>query len=225
MGRRVLSIAVACVLAACGGTPFTVTIDDASVPDDATGDSAADGSNTGDGAPSDAGSSDARDDAVRLDGAADGAPVIPCHVLTNAGCPDNMYCASPACGGGICTQKPSGDDTANTVAVCGCDGITYYNDSVAHRHGMAVKSVGQCGIDGKACTVIAPACPNGSTCNLGQQSLNVCSGTAPLPGSCWVMPEQCPTEPQARDCASNQCVDQCDLVKNSKLWAADSRCP
>lgn len=142
-------------------------------------------------------------------------------------CPVGEYCDAPGCNAGFC--KPIGnivDGMKNPV--CGCDGVSYWNDTVAAQSGMSVKAAGQCS-PSKSCGGIANAqCANGQFCNFKVDNAMSCA-IADLSGECWGMPKVCPAivgiGPQTRECNADSCTDECDLIKSGKGWYDDPSCP
>lgn len=120
---------------------------------------------------------------------------------------------------------PKEGETRNPV--CGCDGVTYWNPSVAGYHSMAVKSVGACS-PGKTCGGIASLqCPSGAHCNYAEKDATSCNISDPA-GTCWVVPQTCPKiliGPQTRGCGGKSCSSECELIKAQHSWYPDLTCP
>jgi hypothetical protein len=114
--------------------------------------------------------------------------------------------------------------------VCGCDGVTYWNDLTASSHGMSVAKVGACA-PGKACGGAGNVmCAAGQSCNLALTSQTDCT-TANPSGVCWGMPTTCPSligfgGQTYSDCDSNgvYCGDECTIIQAQKPWFTDN-CP
>jgi hypothetical protein len=146
-------------------------------------------------------------------------------------CATGLFCKKTQCQEttGTCEQM---DHTCNGPApVCGCDAITYYNDCLRQEHGVpqilfphqcAVPSCGgrtnmQC-LPGQSCAALLTfegLCPpQGSTRD--------------LPGTCWVLPDPCPTSTandQYKECGSHApCVDTCNAVREGGLYEPASQC-
>jgi hypothetical protein len=120
-----------------------------------------------------------------------------------------------------------GSEQAPKQPVCGCDGVTYWNASVAASHAVGVASAGACS-PGKTCAGFGNIkCPAGLYCNISGPP-NVCQ-IADVGGTCWGMPETCTPEagfgPQSRACNAAQCEWECDLVKKGAAFEIDGGCP
>jgi hypothetical protein len=191
---------------ACSGTKFTGVSDDASAPVDG-------GSNPGpDASPTDAANDGSSDE--------DAAP-IPCTFsLGGGGCPGDQFCDAPGCGPGTCA-KTVRLEGGELKPVCGCDKLTYWNNSVARSHAMSVAADGECA-SGRTCGPNA-RCSNGASCNA-----KVSACTAVASGTCWVLPASCPSSglnPKTRQCLASSCAGECDLIKSEKAWYDDPTCP
>jgi hypothetical protein len=104
------------------------------------------------------------------------------------------------------------------MPVCGCDGITYWNDCVRRQSGALAATSGECRAD-------AMPCDTGADCGVANAS---CARFVPkdlpcddaAPGVCWVAPAVC--EPSAdplrwRQCGSGApdpapCIDTCEAI-------------
>jgi hypothetical protein len=142
-------------------------------------------------------------------------------------CGAGEYCDATACGAGTCVAVGT-TETQDRTPVCGCDGVTYWNASVAARHGMAVAQGGACS-PGKTCGGFANLqCPSGASCNYHIPDKGTCGG-ADLGGTCWTVPATCMPGigfgPNTRACASLSCTDECDLIKLMTPWYVDNTCP
>jgi len=141
-------------------------------------------------------------------------------------CPNGQYCEAPGCGAGTCVNVPA--ETNNKSAVCGCDGVTYWNASVAAHNSMSVKGTGACTTGAKTCGGIAGLkCPTGTFCSYNVSGSNMCN-VSDIAGSCWGMPATCPTiliGPSTRACKATTCSPECQLIKAGSTWYTDNTCP
>lgn len=218
MDARHLSLAFLLVLAACGTDPVS-TVDagrDASLdakPTDAKSDAPSDG------APSDVGQPDV---APPFDA---GDAAIPCNGSTTGQCGAGYYCDAVACGLGTCKLAPAETNTLN--AICGCDGVTYWNATVAQNKGVTPNGSGECK-PGKMCGGIANIqCPAGTKCNFKVGNKSSCA-ISDVAGTCWGLPTQCPQiliGPQTRECLSNKCTEACAIIKLGLTYYDDNTCP
>ena len=143
------------------------------------------------------------------DAGPDGPPTFP-PCIDNSGCLPDYYCSLPACDSpagtrGTCTLPPATCYDDGLPPVCGCDHVTYYNDCLRQRNFVASSTkypcqnnpknpVGPCGEGFPGST----DCPVGALCaqlGVGPPGSDACDH--PIPGTCWVLPDQCPaTTPQ-----------------------------
>jgi hypothetical protein len=107
--------------------------------------------------------------------------------------------------------------------VCGCDGVSYYNDSIAATHGMSVAHAGRCEqSEVKTCSNQMP-CGPGLFCSRQVEGLISCSSFSP--GQCWGVPVACdPNGPKARACLGVACADMCSLIQSQNHWYPDPAC-
>jgi hypothetical protein len=161
-------------------------------------------------------------------GGGPGMPMpMPCASLDD--CQPGWVCNKIGCDPtllGQCVPWPTFCDAA-PKPVCGCDGVTYWNDCIRLQASAptALSSPGQC--QATACT-----CEVGSDCNVPYAS---CSHLLPPGemcghgmGACWVLPSQC--DPAAdpkrwRECkpppdgVAPQCVDTCTAIATEHSYA------
>jgi hypothetical protein len=137
-------------------------------------------------------------------------------------CGGGYYCLAPGCGMGECVQKPiAAGQSPDPAPVCGCDGVTYWNEDVAASLGVSVATTGQCAMP-IAC---GPGmdCPGGMKCN--RQVADQASCNAAGTGECWGTAVSCPLEgPLGRACSNGQCELQCSLIQSQNPWFADPTC-
>ncbi len=145
-------------------------------------------------------------------------------------CGRGQYCDAPGCGAGIC-QPIGTTDNPVKAAVCGCDGVNYWNADTAATYGMAVQSDGPCprptvcgGIGGLTCPT------NLHFCGYLLQDSTECLISDPM-GVCWGMPDSCTTIGFGgtwRSCAANPgsaCAYECDAIKAGSRHWPDDLCP
>lgn len=175
-----------------------------------------------DAAPPDARPADARPAEVGPtdEGAAD-APPKGAACASNDQCAPDQFCATNACdaGTGSCEVRPVLCEST-TDPVCGCDGVSFWNDCLRQRDGVASSSQGACTIGAALCTDPAGAtCPvaDASCARLvyGQYGQQPCPTS--FPGVCWALPATCPssspTDPMWFACgAPRDCVDICTAI-------------
>lgn len=141
-------------------------------------------------------------------------------------CGAGKYCdtsgSNKACGKGKCVAVGVGTSTTRNP-VCGCDGVTYWNEAVAAKSGMSLSKKGACtGGDQKTCGGLGNmVCPNGASCNYRLGSDDACK-VADASGTCWVTPATCPPLgfglTKGHVCNAIQCSDECTLIKGEQPW-------
>jgi hypothetical protein len=159
--------------------------------------------------------------------APDDAPPGDCTQTSD--CAPNAFCSRASCEAhsGTCALRPIlCDDTLD--AVCGCDGVTYWNDCLRERSGTGASTPGQCDIGDLACGPDTP-CPGGASC----AHLVPPMGPCPMmfPGACWLLPDTCPTHPPAPgswvECGAQppMCTDTCNAIRAGTPHQSVPSCP
>jgi hypothetical protein len=161
-------------------------------------------------------------------------PFATCRRSTD--CSGDSYCGKASCSAsssGTCQFFPvqcSGDENP----VCGCDGITYFNDCWRQAAGIAFSSQGPCRPGGAStCGAGADAgCPDGAVCaQLLGSAPATCSTNAQE--ICWVLPPQCPSAdvipPDLNlwdSCLPGDlhCVNTCMALRHGGLYTRSSTC-
>ena len=105
----------------------------------------------------------------------------------------------------------------NYEPVCGCNGVTYYNDCYRRVSGEGrVDSFGACSpIDARPCDPNF-ACPQPAKC---AQLYRSCDFAAFAGGQCWVLPSDCSASggPRYQSCTSmsgERCTNTCKAIEN-----------
>jgi hypothetical protein len=122
---------------------------------------------------------------------------------------------------------PLGAQAKNLDPVCGCNGITYFNPSIAESAAMSVSAAGSCNDQVAIACSKSSLCPAGSFCNMQVPGTVDCflGGTNPT-GTCWATPTACdPAGPKGRGCSPPSfCADVCSLIQSQNTWHADLLC-
>lgn len=149
----------------------------------------------------------------------------PC-VWGTDGCISGLYCQASGCGAGTC--QPPLNLAAQTQIydpVCGCDGVHYFNATIAESRSMAISHAGVCTANEEvACDKVATPCAGGLSCSIAVADAASC---APLTaGVCWGAPITCGTgQPLARGCvAMGDCANKCALIRSQNAWHEDASC-
>lgn len=144
-------------------------------------------------------------------------------------CGSGQYCKKHGCSetAGNCEPYPAlcGDEEQ---VVCGCDGVTYFNECLRRAAGIAEAHDGECEADAVQCGGPGKtACPGSATCAtlLGSDRRD-CHDAM---GSCWVVPVTCPTPTHADrwdECEplGRRCVDTCEAIRSGKSYFRASTC-
>jgi hypothetical protein len=118
-------------------------------------------------------------------------------------------------------------ETSTKAPVCGCDGVTYWNETVAGHAGVSVTAKGECKT-GKTCGgLVGAQCPSGTFCNYALSSAAACA-ISDMAGKCWGVPTKCPTiliGPTTRACGGKACTGECELIKKQSGYYTDNTCP
>jgi hypothetical protein len=120
---------------------------------------------------------------------AGGEPLgLPCS--DNDDC-EGWFCEKPDCDAptGVCMPRPA-FLPPEPEPVCGCDGVTYWNDDLRRRFGRSLASLGEC-------RATARACESGADCGV-PYDFGSCShlvspgeGCDYGMGTCWALPPYC----------------------------------
>jgi hypothetical protein len=156
-----------------------------------------------------------------------GGPAVRCTTIDE--CPTGSFCSKVDChdAAGTCEPFPAvcGDDEH---PVCGCDGITYFNDCLRRGAGVAAARDDECGHEAVGCDD-AVSCPEATYCArlLGFGGPPGCPPG--IHGTCWILPTTCPPPSHAdrwNACAGgSQCVDTCTAIRTGAPHVRASSCP
>ncbi len=113
--------------------------------------------------------------------------------------------------------------------VCGCNGVTYWNDCLRRGAGQPSATLGQCGSPATCDTGVLCPDPDASCARL----LLTGSSCAATPvGTCWVVPKNCPPPTQNSDDAWETCgggplvcSGLCAAVRSGQIRRQVTSCP
>jgi len=157
---------------------------------------------------------------------ADGEPPgLPCS--DNDDC-EGWFCEKPGCDAptGVCMPRPL-FPPPEPEPVCGCDGVTYWNDDIRRWFGRSLDSLGEC-------RATARACEFGPDCGVPYDSASCSHLVSPGEGcdygmgTCWVLPPSCEDTGDRRIwrlCRPSDaeppppCVDTCLAIRSERPHA------
>jgi hypothetical protein len=109
------------------------------------------------------------------------------------------YCQKQTCADatGVCNPVPLSDDPVR-AEVCGCDSITYWNDTLRQQNRNSSSTIGACKIAVKPCLNDHDCLADpDARCARRLGDFNGCS--MPGTGQCWVVPSECPDSDEKPD--------------------------
>lgn len=156
----------------------------------------------------------------------DSGDFAPNPCTDNSDCHGDQFCEKHGCGDthGDCHQKPLCMGIDEYEPVCGCNGVTYWNDCLRKLDGANFKEMDQCDA-AKSCNV-ASDCSQGPWATCARVSQVSCP-TSGAPGVCWATPAVCPggQSTNAQSCAGGACMDLCSALKSQQPALLKSSCP
>lgn len=150
---------------------------------------------------------------------------MPCS--TDDDC-EGWFCEKVGCDAptGVCVPRPV-FPPPEPEPVCGCDGVTYWNDDIRRWFGTSLAAPGECGATARACEF-------GSDCEVPYDSASCSHLVSPGEGcdygkgTCWVLPPRCVDtgDPMIwRLCRPSDaeppppCVDTCMAIRSERPHA------
>ncbi|MEI9935898.1 MAG: hypothetical protein WDO69_01610 [Pseudomonadota bacterium] len=159
----------------------------------------------------------------------------PCQ--TTDDCDPAWLCQKQDCSepGGVCLPRPVSDDAAREP-VCGCDHITYWNDTLRQQYGITASAAGECKSGARTC-ISNDDC--GSYASCAHLLFNMSSCGMPGTGTCWITPNDClatDDKPHWLPCAPPgdpsgpppPCLTTCEAVQSGRphsMLPHDAACP
>lgn len=146
---------------------------------------------------------------------------MPC--TSPADCKPGYFCERFSCGDpkGWCEEQPA-LCSAIQDPVCGCDGISYFNDCVRQMNGVARASRSECKETAKRCNPFTGLrCPSGTYCGGLQRQNAVCDPSTFSAPKCWGLPADCSFAGGARyqscfptSTGERPCVNACQAIES-----------
>ena len=163
-------------------------------------------------------------------------------------CSDDVPCAADAlcekatCDApfGTCESRPT-VCSAEELPVCGCDGVSYFNDCLRRANGVPSSTQGECGRGAHACGPPGGGdCPKDAYCARIDSGSRTCDpGSSFTSGKCWILPAVCaaaqgsgdrfvscaeatydPTQPPTE----RSCVSACEAIRSEEPQVRVLRC-
>ena len=147
------------------------------------------------------------------------------------GCRDDADCMGWSCEmqgcqatTGVCVPWPAVCEAA-PAPVCGCDGVTYWNDCIRQQSHARLSVPEPCRATARACEVGADCAVPDASCSHLQPPGAMCGRGM---GACWVLPLACApsADPRMwRDCKPpdagppGPCVDTCTAIASEHSFA------
>jgi hypothetical protein len=225
--KRSLVVCVALIAAgACLPEEILVATRQAASSSVASTSTAASGSGGAGGVGGAGGSGGSAEVASGTGGAGGEAPTT-CY--DNDDCQLDQYCGKSKCTSaqGICKPRPSSCD-ATFQPVCGCNGITYYNDCLRRQYGATVRDYGECFFTATTCAGSSnKQCIGDAWCGRLFPPGGFCPSQ--FPGKCWILPSVCPEPAPPGDrfkpCqGAGACLDTCAAIRTELPYTKTSNC-
>jgi hypothetical protein len=158
--------------------------------------------------------------------------------VENKDCSSTMFCSRKDCddAGGICEPRPLVCDDA-PMPICGCDGVTYWNDCLRRTVGVGPLRPGECSDTARVCSKGGKGgggpggveCPSGASCArlLPPDGTNC---TPNVQGTCWALPAVCPDHAgpdRWLSCDPHKmgCFSTCDAIRSGEPYTRAFACP
>lgn len=143
---------------------------------------------------------------------------------TKDDCDPGWRCEKAGCDAvaGECEPRPVFDCLPEPAPVCGCDGVTYWNECTRRSFDVTQRAPGECRATAEACDVGADCDAPYASCSHLLDPGDLCGHGA---GVCWVLPPVCYSAPPGakkwRQCLGpdtplGPCVDTCVAIDSER---------
>ncbi len=181
-----------------------------------------------------------------------GSPLDGKRCVESSECQEQDFCARSVCDdvAGACEQRPVFCEE-DAQPVCGCDGITYFNDCLRRAAGVTAMTKGECRSNAVPCGGKLPpppgpgpgagppdprnGCPSATFCarllppsRPGGPPGDSCAPD--VPGTCWAIPAVCPASGGSDrwvECGPTvlSCRTTCDAIRSGIPHRRAVACP
>jgi hypothetical protein len=156
----------------------------------------------------------------------DGGELLQHPCADNVDCRQDEFCDKEHCTDphGSCTHRPICMGMDGYQPVCGCNGVTYWNDCLRKVDGASLESSDECST-AKSCNGNGD-CPPGPFATCARVSQVSCPSSGAT-GVCWGVPPQCPPGQPANveNCSGGACMDLCGALKSGQPALLEASCP
>jgi hypothetical protein len=169
-----------------------------------------------------------------------GRPPDATRCVDETGCSATTFCSRRDCSdvAGTCEMRPVVCEE-EASPVCGCDGITYWNDCLRRAAGITAMTVGVCEDNAVVCgrgPKSGPSGPGSEECPTDTFCARLLPSGGPpdcpsdVLGTCWARPAVCPDRAGpdrwvACGASRSPCATTCDAIRTGERYKRAKACP